>query len=677
MPIDRKALVAAQNPTVHTYDSASFLSVGNGNFTFSVDCTGLQTILPDKEGQTPLCTMSSWGMHDYPGKEEKHYERLLLRRYACATRTVGYMTDATDQEELFNDLRVNPHRFNLGRIGLYAEGCTPSEFLDRISGIEEQLDLYRGVITSRFFYQGSPVQVQTLCHPQFDQVSIRLASPLLREGRLKVLLAFPYASHTISGADYQQLQQHTSTLAAEGNGRYRIDRTLDQMHYVCQVQSEASAKLTEKSRHTFLLESESDVLEASIWFSPDATGWQAGSFEEAKTASEFWWKAFWEDGAFIDLSQSEDSRAAELQRRMILSRYLLAIQSSGDTPPAETGLTCNSWYGKFHLEMHLLHAAHFAVFGQPALLERSLSWYLKILPGAYERAKSQGYQGARWPKMTDPSGNDSPSAIGTLLCWQQPHPIFYGVLLKKTHPESPLLPAWATIIEATAAFMADYVVWDEEHQWYVLGSPVIPVQENHDPESTLNPTFELSYWRWALEEAIHFLEDAKIHVDPKLRHVVGHLAPLPQDGNVYLSQQNCPDTYGAFAYDHPSLLFSLGLLDGRDVDHRIMANSLDQVLKSWDLNALWGWDFPLMAMNAARLGRFDLAVDLLLMESEKNTYTPNGHNAQLPKPDLPLYLPGNGALLLALSLMAGGLGAGPLFPSKGWVVRSEGLRRFW
>ena len=96
------------------------------------------------------------------------------------------------------------------------------------------------------------------------------------------------------------------------------------------------------------------------------------------------------DGAFIDLSSSSDPRAQELQRRMILSRYLLAIQCSGNTPPPETGLTCNSWYGKFHLEMHLLHAAHFALYGQPHLLERSLSYYLDILPGAYERARSQG-----------------------------------------------------------------------------------------------------------------------------------------------------------------------------------------------------------------------------------------------------------------------------------------------
>ena len=87
----------------------------------------------------------------------------------------------------------------------------------------------------------------------------------------------------------------------------------------------------------------------------------------------------------------------------------------------------------------------------------------------------QVYRGARWPKMTDSSGNDSPSAIGTLLCWQQPHPIFYTSLLRKTHPGSALLKEWTKIIEATAAFMADYLQYDEKQGLYVLGPPLIPV----------------------------------------------------------------------------------------------------------------------------------------------------------------------------------------------------------
>jgi hypothetical protein len=97
----------------------------------------------------------------------------------------------------------------------------------------------------------------------------------------------------------------------------------------------------------------------------------------------------------------------------------------------------------------------------------------------------------------------------------------------------------------------------------------------------------------------------------------------------------------------------------------------------WDWNSAWGWDFPVMAMTATRLGRPDLAVDALLGDSAKNTYLPTGHSPQIGSL-LPTYLPANGALLAAVSLMAAdGEGADrdcPGFPRDGrWTVRHEGF----
>ena len=681
MPLDRRALVQEHNPHIQAYESGSFVSVGNGNFAFTVDCTGLQSYLDNREGKTPLCTMSGWGMHCYPGKEKARYDLLRLRQYDCNGRSVGYMTDSTGQEELFNDLRVNPHRFNLARISFRAKDVDDNTFISSLSHIDQELDLYSGLITSIFTYKGEVVRVQTLCHPLQDQLSVSVESALIADGTLSVVISFPYASHTISASDYGKPDAHESVLSLEQGRYHTIKRTMDSTRYEVRMYTNEECVLTEQQKHTFRICSSSLVLEASLLFVQDANKAKVSSFAETKALCANHWARFWSEGAFIDFSLSTDPRSHELQRRMLLSRYLLAIQCSGETPPPETGLTCNSWYGKFHLEMHLLHASHFALFGQAVLLARSLQYYKHILPLAIDRAASQGYKGARWPKMTDQSGNDSPSSIGTLLCWQQPHPIFYASLLKKTNPNSAILKEWTQVIEATATFMIDYLQWDDTHKRYVLGPPVIPVQENHTPEETLNPTFELSYWRWALQEAVSLLEEAGSSVDEHWLEVIGKISPLAHNGDVYLAQENCPDTYGAYAYDHPSLLFSLGLLDGRDVDAQIMNNSLDRVLKHWKLNELWGWDFPLMAMTAARLGRCEDAVDLLLMDSPKNTYTANGHNAQLPKADLPLYLPGNGSLLMALALMAGGWKGSkhpaPGFPSEGWVVQTEGLQRFW
>jgi predicted XRE-type DNA-binding protein len=122
------------------------------------------------------------------------------------------------------------------------------------------------------------------------------------------------------------------------------------------------------------------------------------------------------------------------------------LQCAGSTPPQETGLTCNSWYGKFHLEMHWWHAAHFPLWGRSALLERSFPWYLGTLPSARDHAKQQGYAECRWPKMTDPSGRDSPSPIGPLLIWQQLHPIALIELCFQSNPTRAMMLTYRDVV---------------------------------------------------------------------------------------------------------------------------------------------------------------------------------------------------------------------------------------
>jgi hypothetical protein len=87
----------------------------------------------------------------------------------------------------------------------------------------------------------------------------------------------------------------------------------------------------------------------------------------------------------------------------------------------------------------------------------------------------------------------------------------------------------------------------------------------------------------------------------------------------------------------------------------------------------------MIAMTATRLGAPRQAIDILLKNGPNNGYKLNGHNPQ--RGDLPVYLPGNGALLAAVALMAGGCddappGEAPGFPRDGsWTVRAEGLNR--
>jgi hypothetical protein len=108
------------------------------------------------------------------------------------------------------------------------------------------------------------------------------------------------------------------------------------------------------------------------------------------------------------------------------------------------------------------------------------------------------------------------------------------------------------------------------------------------------------------------------------------------------------------------------------VDGTILGNSLDTIMKKWNWNSTWGWDFPMLAMSAASIGRAEQAVDFLLMDAPKNRYLLNGHNFQ-DATRLMIYLPGNGGLLTAVAKMC----VEDQFPHNGkWKVKWENLNRY-
>ncbi|MEQ1645409.1 MAG: hypothetical protein ABL959_18305, partial [Pyrinomonadaceae bacterium] len=116
--IDRYALVSRHNPVLRKLDPLSPLSVGNGEFAFTCDITGLQTFPEEYANGMPLCTMSQWGWHTTPLPDHLKGKELKLTEYETYGRKVGYMTTKAGQEELFDWLRENPHRLHLGQIGL-------------------------------------------------------------------------------------------------------------------------------------------------------------------------------------------------------------------------------------------------------------------------------------------------------------------------------------------------------------------------------------------------------------------------------------------------------------------------------------------------------------------------------------------------------------------------------
>ncbi len=681
--IDRRALVERHAPQATGFDPFSPFSVGNGGFAVTVDATGLQGFPDAYDGGVPLGTMADWGWAapDNPGgyRLEDSFEL-----FDSGGRSVPYPTDVSAPGALW--LRSNPHRVDLGRLAFdfrdaRGRALAPGDFGE----MRQHLDLWHGSVESAFEVDGMPVRVRTAVTPRTlgDTLTIEITTPLLSREDLALQLFFP-APDAAWGPRVgpRQPGAHATRPIKGEDGLPRIRRSVPGLEYDVRIRpmDDSHVALSQPHEHRVrlrLISGGAETVRLSLDFAP--VGHRMGQ-ADALEASARHWPEFWRSGGAVDFSDSDDPRASELERRVVLSQYLTAIQCAGTMPPQETGLTLNSWHGVSHLEMAWWHGVHFALWGRGeriGLVPGStgwLDWYGGIQSVAETIARRQGYAGMRWPKMVDARGIEKPSEIAPLLLWQQPHLIYFAELAWRARPGPETLRRYDTWVGASAAFMADVPVPAPDGGALDLGPPLMPAQERFDARTTRNAPFELAYWRWGLETAQAWRERSGLERHAEWDRVIAQLAPYPIDGGTYASAA------GQWVNDdHPAVLAAFGMLPGHGVDPERMRATLTRVLREQNWEDTWGWDYPLIAMSAARLGQAELAADALLMDRLKNRYLPNGHNFQSADA-LPVYLPGNGALLAAVAMMAAGWDGAPDqpapgFPVDGWRVRHEGLHR--
>jgi len=684
-PINRKALVERNNVLIEKFDPLASLSVGNGEFAFTTDITGLQTFYLDYHDGVPLGTMSNWGWHTIPNTEGYKWSE-TLKYYEVEGRQVPFRHQINDNQRkqaACNYFRENPHRLHLGIIGfVLTKENGEKAVIEDIKNVKHHLDMWSGQITSKFEFDGKPVKVQVYCHQNQDQVSAQIESPLMATGQLAIQWKFPYGApiHVHPGYDFDSPDKHQTIMTETGENLVEFNCQLDNDQYQVAVSWQGDASFIQKANHEYNLQpSNGKTLEFNCLFAPELRENEPKSFEETKTNNIKSWKAFWENGGVVDFSKCTDPRAPELERRTVLSQYLTKIQSSGSLPPQETGLTYNSWFGKYHMEMHWWHIAHFAQWQREQLMEKQLEFYYEMFDKARQTAADQGYKGVRWQKMQGPDHENSPSSVGSYLIWQQPHIIWFAEQMYQRNPSAKVLEKYNKLVFATAEFMADFPVWNEELKRYDLAPPLIPAQEHWKRETTFNPPFELAYWFWGLTTAQKWKERLNEEQVQEWEHVRLNLAAPDHANGVYLGIQGATESYNNLELmrDHPVVLGAYGILpDWEKLNPEIMQNTMHTIARKWDWPSTWGWDYPMAAMSATRLGEPELALEFLLKDVQKNTYLKNGHNYQSER--LRLYLPGNGGLLTTIGMMCAGWDGctveNPGFPKDGnWDVKWENI----
>jgi len=722
-PIDRQALAQRHNVTLTSIDRHAPIMLGNGDLGFTADITGLQTFPEQYSELAPLLTMAQWAWHSFPNPEGYSEQNGLVNVPVPGRgeQPYAWMKSWAEAETnpAFTWLRANPHRISLSRIGLSFSDGRALDFA-KVADTRQTLDLWSGALTSRFTYDGQPVEVVTRVHPELDMVMVEIASPLVASEGLGVQVRYPGVNPAINpdptsfdGAGAQSLD-----VLAFDTGDVRIRRTLDDTTYHSGII--ASGKIEQSGADRFsVVANGRDRLTVMVRFDQTADTTKASAYSASVQAVTRHWKAFWTEGGAIDFTGSTDPRAAELERRVVLSQYLSAVNGAGELPPQEEGLFSNSWYGKFHLEMHPWHAGWQAMWGRPELLERSLPWYVGNLANARAEAARHGVKGAWWPKMVGPEGRNSPSLVSPFIMWQQPHPILLAELVWRSEKDPAVLARYAELVETTADLLASWPI--EQNGRLNLGTPLIPAQENYDPLTTINPTFEVEYFRWALETAQQWRVRQGQPRRADWDQALAKIAPPAMKDGLYLPVESVPDFWETAMSeacrkhaaatqcknrDHPSFLMAYGFIPGARIDPNAMRRTFEAVEQNWDVRQTWGWDFPMMAMTAARLGEPEKAVDWLFADLKNNQWgvtgmTPRVHLdehadelvpvsagaggvAMAVNPDgagyrraAETYFPSNGSLLMAVGLMAGGwdgsTGHAPGFPKEGWTVRVEGL----
>ncbi|MBC1910472.1 glycoside hydrolase family 65 [Listeria innocua] len=678
--INRKKILQKFSPNLTAIDFKAPLNVGNGQIGFYCDVTGFQTLNEDyTKNHVPLCCMAQWGWHATPVSSQRVNYTLAdleMTDFDFKGRKVSYPVEAKkDNEAVYQWLRQNPHRLNLIQVSLLVNGKKPQ--VAELKAVNQTLHLETGIVESRYQIGDAHYYVETFSDDGTDTIGFQVHCS--KTSQTEIELFFPYPSPEISAMAVTTSPDYRTDIQARTAEMTLFKCVLDATVYYVKV-SGKDLSFRQSAAHTWCLSSQND-LAFNLSFSEIAPTLDNIQTSEIYQQSLEKWVNFWDTTGFIDFTGSTNALAPELQRRVCLSQYQLAVNCTGDLPPQETGLMCNSWYGKFHLEMHIWHAAYLPLWQKSDLLEKSLDWYLAHLKEARDNAQVNGYKGLRWPKMVSATALESPSLINPLIIWQQPHILYLLELVYSQTQERQLLEKYWQVVAGTAEFMIDFLQWNESKQQYDLLGPIVPSQEEFDPTSVVNPTFELEYWRFGLSLAVKWARRmGNLELMREWQAVHHQIAPSTVKDKRYLAHENCPTTFPEFMTDHPAMLGIYGLIPNDRVDVPAFSQTLDQVLADWDFDSMWGWDFGVNAMAATRLNKPDLAMAALLCDTTKNRYAANGHNYQEKRIDLPAYLPGNGSLLLAITLMVAGFPEAselPGIPKDGtWQVAFENISPF-
>lgn len=589
----KKSDIIKYNLKFNHIDSKNPVTIGNGDFAITLDQTGTQSLY-EIYNDIPLSTMSN---KNWFYKDKKDIKPSYVDGKA-------YMLFNLDNDPNYQINRQYPFKYSFMQILLYDNDKLID--INNIKDVKQELDLYKGIVTSSFNYKEKINKTTSFIYQDHDEFNFKLQSD-----NLNLALKFNYPSYTKNG--------------------YRLDI----LPNVLVKEDRITLLYDDKNSLSFKLKSSSNyqIVENTLIFDDNNVSFSLAldEIKEGKLLDEFW-KC--DNGIIIDNE--------ELVKKMVLSKYLLHVNSTGIYPPQESGLTYNCWNSKFHLEMHLIHSLWNIYNNHVGDLVKSFDYYLSIMPSSLKRASLNGYKGLRFPKMTGPDGEDSPSNIGPLLIWQAPHILFMLQEIYYLYNKENIIKKYEPLISGTIDFMISFLTLKDSK--YQMLDPLLEACESIPLDRCQNPSFELEYWRYTLERQPKIDTVLYGHQRYDYLDITSKIITPKEDDGIYLKTYGVIDKYDLYK-DHPTEGFLMSFFKSKIVDKEKMVKTIDYILKNMDLSSYWGWDFPFLGLSLLNCGEIEKSIEVTQLNTINNQYLYNGYNTS-PRDDLKAYLPGNGAFLI-------------------------------
>jgi hypothetical protein len=248
--IDRKALVNRHDIVIKGTKMGGPTQVGNGSIAYGFDATGMQTF-SDK-----YSTLSNWSWNSVKtpdGFTASSFKKTMLDTHG---RMVPYDMADNNQDAMVHWLAANPHRFNLGRIGMQIKKADGS--IAQIKDFEnatQHVDLWTGIVESKFTIEGEDVKVITACDGDKDIIGFKIESNLVKQGRLSLFIDFPYSSTDFfgNGSDYKKPSAHQTRQKTTGKNSILFDRQLDSIAYQVGCKWTGNTKVEKQKEHRYAL----------------------------------------------------------------------------------------------------------------------------------------------------------------------------------------------------------------------------------------------------------------------------------------------------------------------------------------------------------------------------------------------------------------------------------------